>query len=74
MNKQEIAERYAKNNGFDKAELVAIKEGMTYFQLTWVPHPKYTGHPNIIKISQTGEILIVNDREEKYWAIKQPKL
>ena len=73
MNKQDLADRYAKDNGFDQAELVAVKDDMAYFHLMWVPRPKYTGHPNVIKISQTGEIIVVKDREEKYWAIGQSK-
>ena len=70
---QEIADRYARCNGFDTAEYVAVKNGFAYFLLKWNPRPKYTGHPNVIKISQTGAIHVLTDREEIYWAVGQPK-
>ena len=73
MNKQDIADRYARRNGFDKAELCAVRDGVAYFHLMWEPRPKYSGHPNVIRISPTGKILVVTDMEEKYWAIGQPK-
>lgn len=73
MNKQDIADKYAKRNGFDTAELVAVKDKAAYYLLEWNDRPRYTGHPNVIKISHTGKILVVTDRAERYWAIGQPK-
>ena len=73
MDKQDIADKYAKSNGFDSAELVAVKDGVAYYFLDWKNRPRYTGHPNVIKISHTGKTIVVADRDERYWAIGQPK-
>ena len=73
MNKQDIADRYAKSNKFDTAELVAVKDRMAYYRLDWESRPRYTGHPCVIKISPSGKVQPVTDRDEIYWAIQQPK-
>jgi len=73
MNKQDIADKYAKRNGFDTAELVAVRDGVAYYHLDWKVRPRYTGHPNVIKIGTTGRVQVVSNREEKYWAVGQSK-
>jgi 8-oxo-dGTP diphosphatase len=70
-NSQKIAEKFAKHKGFDITELCAEKDGYKYYQLMWNPQPKYTGHPNVIKIAPTGRVIVLEDREEIYWAVMQ---
>ena len=72
-NKQDIADRYAAKNGFDVASLVATKDGWAYYRLGWNNRPRYTGHPCVIKISHTGNVLAVTDIEERYWAVGRAK-
>ena len=68
---QEIAEKFAKHKGFDITELCAEKDGYKYYLLMWNPQPKYTGHPNVIKIAPSGRVTVLRDRFEIYWAIMQ---
>ena len=72
-SKQEIADKFAQKNGFQTAVLVATKNGWAYFQMKWEPQPRYTGHPNVIKISRAGKVLVVTDVEEIYWAVGEAK-
>ncbi len=73
MNKQELAEKYAKRYSFDVCKHVADKEEWSYYHLNWNPRPHYTGHPNVIKINDAGTVKIVTNITEIYWAIRQRK-
>lgn len=72
-NKQEIAIEFAGENHFDSVELVATKGDTEYYRLDFKNRPRYTGHPDIIKISESGKVSVVYDVQEIYWSIRQRK-
>ncbi|MBQ6307240.1 MAG: hypothetical protein IJK78_11800 [Bacteroidales bacterium] len=69
----EIANGFAKKNGFNVIERVAEKDGWVYFHLNWKPRPKYTGNPNVIKISRSGRLIYINNLKEIFWALEQAR-
>lgn len=71
LNYQNIAKQFAEKHGFDIVRHCAERNGYSYFQLDFSKKPRYTGHPHVVKISSTGEILVIADVNEIYWAVKQ---
>jgi hypothetical protein len=72
-NRQEIANKYAAENNFDSAEIIATRGDDAYYRLDFKNRPRYTGYPDVIKISSSGKVSIVLDKNEIYWAIRQSK-
>ena len=68
----EIAKKYAKQQGYDTVRAAGVRNGYKYFHIyseASVGHK--TGMPQFVKISEYGIPYPVNTLSERMWATKQ---
>lgn len=66
----DIAKKYATEHNCDIVEPCTERNGYAYFHLDMSVRPRYLGLPVIIKISPAGEVKLVLDFDEIFWAYK----
>lgn len=69
----EIIKKYARENKFDVIYPSMELNGYAYFRLDYQHKPKYTGHPIIVKINNSRNVVGVRDLEEAYIAANKVK-
>lgn len=68
----QIAERYAKKVGYDSINPAGKHDGFSYFHTfnkASIGHK--TGLPHIIKINESGQLVVVKNLRERMWAVKE---
>jgi hypothetical protein len=69
----EIIKKYARENNFDVIYPSIQLDGYAYFRLDYQHKPRYTGHPIIVKVNNSRNVVRVRDLEEAYMAANEVK-